>query len=344
MRSIFGVAGGVIVRKIAILTSGGDAPGMNAVIRAATLKGIKAGCKIYGIKRGYQGLITGEIEELTVETVSDILHRGGTILHSARSKDFKTGEGQKKALEQIEKLGIDGIVVIGGDGSFRGAQILNQLGVATVGVPATIDNDIGCTDFSIGFDTALNTVLDAISKIRDTAVSHDRVYVVEVMGKNSGFIALYAGLGGGADAVLIPEIPPDLDQLVKRIEENDQRGRGHSIVIVAEGLFGGPSGGQVLAEGTAFKVATYINLRTRKDTRITILGHLQRGGSPSALDRTLGTRFGAVAVDLLLAGETNKMVGWVKNEIKVSTMDEAIARKNQIDPELYQLVENLSSV
>lgn len=332
------------MHKIAIITSGGDAPGMNAVIRAATLTGINAGCRMFGVKRGYQGLINGEIEELTAIAVSDILHRGGTTLHSARSKEFQTEEGQKKALAQIEKFGIEGVVVVGGDGSFRGAQTLNKLGVTTIGIPATIDNDIACTDISIGFDTALNTVLDAINKIRDTALSHDRVYVVEVMGKNSGFIALYAGLGGGADAILIPELEPDLDQLVKRVEENNKKGRGYSIVIVAEGLFGDPSGGHALSEGTAFKVGTYINLTTRKDTRITMLGHIQRGGSPSALDRTLGTRFGAAAIDLLVGGETNKMVGWVKNEIKVSTMDEAIAHKNQIDPKLYQLVEMLASV
>ncbi|HBK68128.1 MAG TPA: 6-phosphofructokinase [Firmicutes bacterium] len=332
------------MKKIAIITSGGDAPGMNAVIRAATLTGINAGCQVFGVKRGYQGLITGEIVELTSAAVFDILHRGGTVLHSARCPKFGTEAGQKKALEQLENFQIEGMVVIGGDGSFRGAQALNKLGFTTVGIPATIDNDIGCTDFSVGFDTAVNTVLDAINKIRDTASSHDRVYVVEVMGKNSGFIALYSGLSGGADAILIPEIEFDLESVVKRIGEINRKGREYSIVLVAEGLFGDPISGRFIAESSAFKVGTYINEQTGRDTRITILGHIQRGGSPSALDRTLGTRFGAKATELLLAGETNKMVGWVRNEIKVSTMDEAIANKNQVDPTLYQLTEILAAV
>lgn len=331
------------MKRIAIITSGGDAPGMNAAIRAATLTAVKAGSEVFGIKRGFQGLITGEIVELNSMGVSDILHRGGTILHSARSKEFKTAEGREKAAQQLRALGVEGVVVIGGDGSFRGAQELSDLGFATVGIPGTIDNDIECTDLSVGFDTALNTVLDAINKIRDTALSHDRVYVVEVMGKNSGFIALYAGLAGGADAVLIPEIEPDLDQVVQQIQKVKQIGRRHSIVLVAEGVFGDPLTSLSISESAAFKVATYINLKVKKDTRVTILGHIQRGGSPSALDRTLGTRFGAKAVELLLAGENGKMVGWVNHEIKVSPMAEAILRKKQIDPKLYQLIETLAS-
>ncbi|NLY90244.1 MAG: 6-phosphofructokinase [Firmicutes bacterium] len=332
------------MKRIAIITSGGDAPGMNAAIRAATLTAIKAGCEVFGVKRGYQGLITGEISELTSLTVSDILHRGGTILHSARSKEFATAEGREKAIKHLHDFGIEGIVVIGGDGSFRGALELSNLGFATVGIPGTIDNDIECTDLSIGFDTALNTVLDSINKIRDTAVSHDRVYVVEVMGKNSGFIALYAGLAGGADAVLIPEVEPDLDQVVQRIEMVSRIGRRHSIVIVAEGIFGDPLSGRAFSESAAFKVATYINLKVKKDTRVTILGHIQRGGSPSALDRTLGTRFGAKAVELLISGESRMMVGWVDHDLKVSPMDEAIARKKRVEPEVYALAETLASI
>ena len=330
------------MKRIAIITSGGDAPGMNAAIRAATLTAIKDGCEVFGVKRGYQGLLTGEIVELTSMGVSDILHRGGTILHSARSKEFKTEEGREKAAKQLHDLGIEGLVVIGGDGSFRGAQSFLAWALPPWG-SGTIDNDIECTDLSVGFDTALNTVLDAINKIRDTALSHDRVYVVEVMGKNSGFIALYAGLAGGADAVLVPEIQPDLDKVVHQIQKVKAIGRRHSIVLVAEGVFGDPLTGISISDSAAFKVATYINLKVKKDTRVTILGHIQRGGSPSALDRTLGTQFGAKAVELLLAGEKGKMVGWVDHGIKVSLMEEAIARKKQIDPKLYHLIEVLAS-
>jgi len=332
------------VKRIAIITSGGDAPGMNAAIRAATLTAIKNGCEVFGVIRGYQGLINGEITELTSLAVSDILHRGGTILHSARSKEFATAEGREKAVQTLHDFGIEGVVVIGGDGSFRGALELTKLGFATVGIPGTIDNDIECTDLSIGFDTALNTVLDSINKIRDTAVSHDRVYVVEVMGKNSGFIALYSALAGGADAVLIPEVEPDLDKVVQRIETVSRIGRRHSIVIVAEGIFGDPLSGRAFSESAAFKVATYINLKVKKDTRVTILGHIQRGGSPSALDRTLGTRFGAKAVELLLDGENGMMVGWVDHDLKVSPMEEAIARKKRVEPEVYALAETLTSI
>ena len=332
------------MKRIAIITSGGDAPGMNAAIRAATLTAIKNGCEVFGVIRGYQGLISGEITELTSLGVADILHRGGTILHSARSKEFTTVEGREKAVKTLQDFGIEGIVVIGGDGSFRGALELANLGFATVGIPGTIDNDIECTDLSIGFDTALNTVLDSINKIRDTAVSHDRVYVVEVMGKNSGFIALYAALAGGADAVLIPEVEPDLDKVVQRLETVSRVGRRHSIVIVAGGIFGDPLGGRAFSESAGFKVATYINLKVKKDTRVTILGHIQRGGSPSALDRTLGTRFGAKAVELLLAGESRMMVGWVDHDLKVSPMEEAIARKKRVEPEVYALAETLASI
>lgn len=331
------------MKRIAIITSGGDAPGMNAAIRAATLTAISSGCEVFGVKRGYQGLITGEIMELTSMAVSEILHQGGTVLHSARSKEFQTVEGREKAAIQLRNLGVEGIIVIGGDGSFRGARELSNLGFATVGIPGTIDNDIQCTDLSIGFDTALNTVLDSITKIRDTAVSHDRVYVVEVMGKNSGFIALYAALAGGADAVLVPEIEPDLDQVIQRIHTVNRIGRRHSIVLVAEGVYGDPLSGRSFTESAAFKVGTYLNLKVKKDIRITILGHIQRGGSPSALDLTLGTRFGAKAVDVLLAGENGKMVGWVDHDVQVSAMDDAIARKKQVEPEIFKLAEILAS-
>ena len=331
------------MKRIAIVTSGGDAPGMNAAIRAATLKAINAGCKVFGAKRGYQGLITGEIVELNALAVSDILHRGGTILHSARCPEFKTEEGQKKALNNLEIYKIDGLVIIGGDGSFRGAKDLNELGFTTIGIPGTIDNDIGCTERALGFDTAVNTALDAINKIRDTAASHDRVYVVEVMGKNAGFIAVNAGLAGAAEAILIPEVEPDLDEVVKRVKANDVRGRSHSIVVVAEGVFGDPISGRPTCESSAMTVGNYLREKTGKDTRITILGHIQRGGSPSGVDRILGTRFGAKSVDLLLDGETEKMVGWNKNELTVSPMDESIAAGNRIDLNLLALADLLAT-
>lgn len=331
------------MKRIAVVTSGGDAPGMNAAIRAVVLKGLASGCQVFGVKKGYQGLITGEIIELNSLLVSDILHRGGTFLQSARCPEFKTMEGMKKAQAQLEKLQIEGLVVIGGDGSFHGAIDLDKLGYHTVGIPATIDNDIGFTDFALGFDTAVNTALEAINKIRDTAASHNRVYVVEVMGREAGFIALYAGLGGAAEAVLVPEVKPDLDEVVNRIKLNDEKGRGNSIIIVAEGLFGNPLSGRPTAESSAFMVGNYIHIRTGKDTRITILGHIQRGGSPSALDRILATRFGAKAVELLLEGQSGKMVGWVQNTIRVESLEKAIESKNAIDLSLLELADILAT-
>jgi len=330
------------MKKIAVITSGGDAPGMNAAIRAVTLKALHEGCQVFGVKKGYQGLITGEIVELTSFAVSEILHRGGTILFSTRCPEFKTEEGMKKAKKQLERLGIDGLVVIGGDGSFRGAMDLSKMGFAVVGIPATIDNDIGGTELSLGFDTAVNTALDAINKIRDTAISHERVYVIEVMGRNAEFIALYAGLAGAADAILIPEVEPDLDEVVFRVKNATAKGRGHSIVVVAEGLFGNPMSGRNTAESSAFKVGNYVMEKTGKDTRITILGHLQRGGSPSATDRILGTRFGAKAVEQLLSGDTEKMLGWNKNEITVAPLQEGIGKRNVLDLSLLSLADLLA--
>jgi 6-phosphofructokinase 1 len=325
--------------KLGILTSGGDAPGMNAAIRAAVRTAIYRGAEIYGIKRGYSGILTGQIEPLSSNSVADILQRGGTILQSARCLEFKTPEGQVKAKEQLESFGLNGLVVIGGDGSFRGAQMLNKMGFRTVGIPGTIDNDIGCTDYSIGFDTAVNTVLDAMNKIRDTASSHNRVYVIEVMGKNAGFIAVAAGLTGGAEAVLIPEVHHDLEAITTQIMNNSKRGKSHSIVLVAEGLFGDPNS---LEHSSAFKVGNYISLRTGADTRITILGHLQRGGTPTFFDRKIATLMGAKAVELLLAGETEKMVGFTNNHINVYSLDEAINTKKTVDPYELELVNILT--
>jgi 6-phosphofructokinase 1 len=327
--------------KIGILTSGGDAPGMNAAIRAIVRKALARDCKAYGIKRGYSGLISGEIVPLHSRSVGDILQRGGTILKSARCLEFKTPEGQAIAKEQLIKLGLNGLVILGGDGSFRGAQDLNKMGFQTVGIPATIDNDIGCTDYSIGYDTAVNTVLDAINKIRDTASSHNRVYVIEVMGKNSGFIALSAGLTGGAEAILVPEISYDLGEVCGRIKKSLKKGKTHSIIVVAEGLMGDP----ILVEhSSGFMVGKHIEKATGADTRVTVLGHIQRGGTPSFFDRKIATLMGSKAVDLILDGQTEKMVGFVNNRIEVANLDEAIAAKNKINLEELELANIMASV
>lgn len=325
--------------RIGVLTSGGDAPGMNAAIRSIVRKALYHNCKVFGIKRGYSGLLTGDIVPLTSRAVGDILQRGGTILQSARCPEFKTLEGQQKGKEQLEKLGLNGLVIIGGDGSFRGAQVLNKMGFQTVGLPGTIDNDIGCTDYSIGFDTAVNTVLDAINKIRDTASSHNRVYVVEVMGKNSGFIAAAAGLTGGAESVLVPELTGDLDPICAKIKKNLKHGKTHSIILVAEGFYGDPLG---LEQSSGFRVGRYVGEKTGCETRVTVLGHIQRGGMPTYFDRKIATLMGAKAIDLILAGESEKMVGYVKDQIVVSDMDSAINTKRKVDPALLELINILS--
>ncbi|HOJ77803.1 MAG TPA: 6-phosphofructokinase [Bacillota bacterium] len=327
--------------KIGVLTSGGDAPGMNAAIRAIVRKALYHDCKVYGIKRGYSGLIKGEIVPMNSRTVGDILQRGGTILKSARCPEFKTEEGRMKAKEQMDKMGLTGLIVLGGDGSFMGAQKLNELGYKTIGIPATIDNDIGCTDYSIGFDTAVNTVLDAVNKIRDTASSHNRVYVIEVMGKNAGFIAVGAALAGGAEAVLVPEIPHNMDDVCKQINKNLKRGKNHSIIIVAEGLMGDPLFNE---QCCGFGIAKYIEEKTGADTRVTVLGHIQRGGTPTFFDRKIATLMGAKAVDLILSGQSAKMVGYVDNKIAVYDMEEAIRTKKTISMEELELANIMSNI
>lgn len=313
------------MKRIAVLTSGGDAPGMNAAIRAVVRKGIYHGLEVLGVYRGYHGLIHADIKPLSLGSVGDIIHRGGTILYTARSEEFKTEEGRAKAVNTLKEHGVEGLVVIGGDGSFRGAMKLAQLGVRVVGVPGTIDNDVPGTDFTIGFDTAINTVIHAIDKIRDTATSHERTYVVEVMGRDSGNIAMWAGLADGAESILIPEVPCDLDEVVKRLRRGNKRGKRHSIILVAEGV---ASGAEVSEE---------IRRRTGWETRVTVLGHIQRGGSPTAFDRVLASRMGAAAVDLLLAGEGNRMVAIRKNEIRGIPFEEALREKHRPDLSMYQL-------
>jgi 6-phosphofructokinase 1 len=318
------------MKRIAVLTSGGDAPGMNAAIRAVVRSGGYHGLEVFGVYRGYTGLIQGDMSPLSLGDVGDIIHRGGTILYSARCEEFKTEEGRKKAVEQLKKNGIEGLVVIGGDGSFQGAKKLSALGFPTIGIPGTIDNDIPGTDFTIGFDTAINTVIDCIDKIRDTATSHERTYVVEVMGRDAGDIALWAGLADGAESILIPEEPYQLEEIVERLKRGNERGKKHSIIIVAEGVGSGVEFGEKIKEATGM------------ETRVTVLGHVQRGGSPTAFDRVLASRMGAKAVELLLSGEKDKMVAIRNNDVVGIDFDEAFSMKHQPNLELYDLAKILS--
>ncbi len=316
--------------RIGVLTSGGDAPGMNAAIRAVVRKGIYHGVEVVGIERGFWGLINEKSREMEIGSVGGIIQRGGTILRTARCEEFKSKEGQEKALTFIKKLNISGLVVIGGDGSFRGAKALFEKGIKTVGIPATIDNDIFGTENTIGFDTAVNTVTDAINKLRDTATSHERVYVVEVMGRDSGAIALMAGLAGGAESILIPEVYFDLDGVCKRLQRGVNRGKLHSIILVAEGA------------GSAVKIGEEIKDRTQMETRVTILGHLQRGGTPSAFDRMLASVMGGMAVDILLNTQGGKIVVWQQGKARSLDMDEAMKEKKYFTKELFELAKILS--
>lgn len=283
------------MKKIGVLTSGGDAPGMNAAIRAVVRKAIYHDIEVYGIKYGFQGLMEGNIEKMEIGSVGDIIHRGGTVLYSARSEEFKTDDGQQKGIEQLKKFGIEGLIVIGGDGSFRGAQKLTEKGYPCIGVPGTIDNDITGTDFTIGFDTALNTVIEAIDKIRDTATSHGRAYIIEVMGRDAGDLALWAGLADGAESILIPEKPTEFNDIVQRLKRGHERGKKHSIIVVAEGV------------GSGIDIGDKIKKETDLETRVTVLGYIQRGGSPTASDRVLASRLGAQAVDILMAGKAGRI-------------------------------------
>lgn len=313
------------MKRIAVLTSGGDAPGMNAAIRAVVRKAVYHGCEAWGVYRGYSGLINNDMVQMDLGSVGDIIHRGGTVLYSARSDEFKTEAGQEKAFENLQRRGIDGLIVIGGDGSFRGSEKLSERGIRVVGIPGTIDNDISGTDFTIGFDTAVNTVIEAIDKIRDTATSHERTYVIEVMGRDAGNIALWSGLADGAESILIPEGPVEMSKLVDRLERGRQRGKKHSIIVVAEGV------------GSGVEIGEQIKEMTGDETRVTVLGHIQRGGSPTALDRVLASRMGAKAVDLLLSGEQRRMVGIRSNQMVSIDLTEVLNQKHEISMEMYQL-------
>ncbi len=312
------------MKKIAVLTSGGDAPGMNAAVRAVVRCGIYNGMKVYGIERGYSGLIDGNIKEMNMRSVSDIIHRGGTILKTARCPEFVTKEGQLKGIEQLNKLGIEGIIVIGGDGSFMGAKALSGHGFPAVGIPGTIDNDLAYTDYTLGFDTACNTILDAINKLRDTMASHDRVSIIEVMGRRCGDLALYGGIGGGAEVIVVPEHKVDFDEICLKLKGSKEHGKTSGIIVLAEGA------------GDANEVAAAIKERSGISTRPTVLGHIQRGGAPTMQDRLLGTNMGAYAVELLLKGIGNRIVGIHENKIFDMDIVEGCAMKKEFDEELYR--------
>jgi 6-phosphofructokinase 1 len=318
------------MKRIGVLTSGGDSPGMNPAVRAVVRKAIFHNIEVFGVYGGYTGLISGNIKQLELGSVGDIIHRGGTMLYSARCEEFKTKEGQQKGIEQLNKLGIEGLVVIGGDGSYRGAKALTEQGYPCVGVPGTIDNDIAGTDYTIGFDTALNTVIDAIDKIRDTATSHERTFIIEVMGRDAGDIALWAGLAGGAETILIPEENYDMQEIAARLKSGHERGKKHSIIVVAEGVCSATEFAKLLKEATNY------------DTRISVLGHIQRGGSPTAFDRVLASRLGARAVELLLNGKGGRAVGIEKNELVDYDILEIFNRKHKIDMNLFNLSKELS--
>ncbi|KPU26944.1 6-phosphofructokinase [Caloranaerobacter sp. TR13] len=318
------------MKTIGVLTSGGDAPGMNAAVRAVVRTAIYNGLKVMGVKQGYNGLISGNIEEMNLSSVADIIHRGGTFLRTARCEEFKTEEGRKKALTVLKVFGIEGLVVIGGDGSFQGAKKLSELGIPTIGIPGTIDNDLGYTDYTIGFDTAVNTVLDAISKIRDTSTSHGRAVIVEVMGRHCGDIALYAGLAGGAESVIVPEEGFNIDDVCKRLIQGRNRGKLHSIILLAEGV------------GKAYELGEEIQEKTGIETRVTVLGHIQRGGSPTAFDRILASKMGAKAVELLLEGKSGRVIGVKGNELFDMDIDEALALDKNFDKDMYNLTKILS--
>lgn len=329
-----GIGGFVMAKEIqtiGVLTSGGDAPGMNAAIRAVVRQAISKGKKVKGIRRGYTGLIAEDIVDMEARDVSDIIQRGGTILQTARCPEFRTEEGQKLGAEMCRKHGIEGIIVIGGDGSFRGAQKLAAQGINTIGIPGTIDLDISCTDYTIGFDTAVNTAMEAIDKIRDTASSHERCSIIEVMGRDAGYIALWCGLANGAEQVLIPEkYDFDEQKIVNNIIANRKRGKRHYIIINAEGI------------GHSTSLARRIEAATGMETRATILGHMQRGGSPTCKDRVYASTMGAYAVDLLCEGKSNRIVAYKDGKFVDFDVDEALAMEKHISDYQFNVGKNLS--
>lgn len=319
------------IKTIGVLTSGGDAPGMNPAIRAVVRTAINKGLKVKGIQKGYNGLINDEIIDMDKKSVSDIIQRGGTVLYTARCLEFMTEEGQKKAAEVCKKHGIDGMVVIGGDGSFRGAQKLADAGVNTIGLPGTIDLDIACTDYTIGFDTAVNTAMQAIDKIRDTSTSHERCSIIEVMGRNAGYIALWCGIANGAEDILIPErYDYDEQKIINNIISNRKKGKKHHIIINAEGI------------GHSTSMARRIEAATGVETRATILGYMQRGGSPTCRDRVYATMMGSMAVDLLCAGKTNRVVGYQHGEFRDFDIDDALGMRKDISNYMIEVAGDMA--
>ena len=319
-----------MIKKIGVLTSGGDAPGMNAAVRAVVRTALSKGMEVYGIRRGYVGLITGDIFQMDERSVSDIIHRGGTVLYTARCPEFRTEEGVEKARAKCEELGIEGLVVIGGDGSFRGAADLSAKGVLCVGIPGTIDNDIACTDYTIGFDTAMNTAMEMVDKLRDTSQSHDRCSVVEVMGRGAGHIAVNTGIACGATDIITKEVPYDIDKIAKVMLEKKSKGKQHFVVIVAEGI------------GHSQEIATMLQEKTHIETRATILGHVQRGGNPTLRDRVEATRMGYYAVELLEQGIGNRVVGIKDSKLVDYDIQEALQMSKPYDEKLHHIAEQIA--
>ncbi len=332
------------MQRIGVMTSGGDAPGMNAAVRAVTRQALNLEMEVMGISRGYSGLIKGEITELTDKDVSGRINRGGTFLFTARSEKFKTAVGQEEAISQLKRFGIEGLVVIGGDGSLQGARELEKGGVPTVGVPASIDNDLPGTDYSIGFDTAVNTVVEAVDKIRDTATSHERVFVVETMGRNNGLLTLESGLAVGAEAILIPEIDFDIKEVCQIVKQGYESGKSHNLILVAEGIqdccLDQPDKKDE-HYSAAFQIGDMISQNTGYEVRIIVLGHVQRGGAPSAIDRVTASRMGAEAVKVLISGESGVMIGISRDELIAVDYDVILEKEKKIDTSLYELAKIL---
>lgn len=323
------------VNNIAVLTSGGDAPGMNAAIRAVVRAGIYHHLNVYGVMYGYKGMLTNDIFPMESKTVANIIQRGGTILKTARCKEFYEPEGRKRAYENLKKLDIDGLVVIGGDGSFKGAQKFSEeFDIPCIGLPGTIDKDIAGTDFTIGFDTAVNTAVDAIDKIRDTADAHDRLFIIEVMGRDAGYIALHSGIATGAEHVLMPERKSEIDEIIDELQANERRRKLVNLIVVAEGdEFGGANG-----------VVKHVKERLPQlDTRVCILGHIQRGGTPTCMDRIIASRLGYASVEALLHGTHNVMIGVVNDKIAYTPLTQAVKAKQSIDEEWFKIIKILAS-
>lgn len=321
-------------KYIGVLTSGGDAPGMNAALRAVVRTGVYHQNILFGVKRGYQGMIEGDIEQLNRSSVSNIVKYGGTMMQTARSSEFLTKEGREKAFKNLKRFGIDSLIVIGGDGSFRGLhEMIREFSIQGIGVPGTIDNDLYGTDFTIGFDTAVNTALDAIDKIRDTASSHSRLFIIEVMGRTSGYIALYTGIGGGAEEILIPEAPMNIQKLCEKLDADHKRGKQSSIIVMTEG------------EGTggAFEIKAAIEKVIDWDIKVSILGHVQRGGDPTAFDRVLASRLGYEAVLAVMNNETDKMVGLVNKTVTLTPLEETWTKKKDLDLTYLKMNEVLAT-